>query len=225
MTNGSTTGPSAFPEPTALAPVRPFAWRRRAVRAAFALVAFLLLAAAWWSLAAVGIRTITEGRVYQSGVLAEADLREAVRRLGIRSVIDVRQPLEEVRPERELLSALGVRHIHIPTGQVPDEPGIERFLEVMSDPATYPVLIHCHHGVGRSVLFSALYRIEFEGWDREQARRAALKPTRRIVPGGSFAVDGPKGAYLLGYAPRRARQRTGPRPREAAMTARSVGSR
>lgn len=122
-----------------------------------------------------------------------------VRQRGIRSVVDLRQPLEEVQPEIAVLAALGVKHIHIPSAQVTEDAAVKRFLEVMSDPATYPVLIHCQHGIGRSVLFSAIYRVEFEGWDREQARQASLRPIRRIFPGGTFAVNGAKGSYLLGY--------------------------
>jgi protein tyrosine phosphatase (PTP) superfamily phosphohydrolase (DUF442 family) len=201
MTNGSATELSASLDEVAPLPARPFAiHRRRAALAALVLLVFAAPAAGlWWLQGKGGVRTITEGRVYQSGVLAPEDLRRLVRRHGIRSVIDLRQPLEEVQPEISVLSALGVKHIHIPSGQVTEDAAVKRFVEVMRDPATYPVLIHCHHGIGRSVLFSAIYRVEFEGWDREQARQASLRPIRRIVPGGTFAVNGPKGSYLLGY--------------------------
>lgn len=201
MTNGSATGFPASLDGVPPALARPFAiHRRRAARAALVLLVFSgLLAGLWWSQGKGGVRTITEGRVYQSGVLAAEDLRRVVRQQGIRSVIDLRQPLEEVQPEIAVLSALGVKHIHIPSAQVTEDAAVKRFLEVMSDLATYPVLIHCQHGIGRSVLFSAIYRVEFEGWDREQARQASLRPIRRIVPGGTFAVNGPKGSYLLGY--------------------------
>ena len=67
----------------------------------------------------------------------------------------------------------------------------------MADPDVYPVLIHCHHGVSRSVLFSALYRIEYEGWDNERARLA----TRFITDGSSFDTDKRKGRFLQDYVP------------------------
>ncbi|MGH8642279.1 MAG: dual specificity protein phosphatase family protein [Burkholderiales bacterium] len=186
------------------------------MRAAFVLLVLAgLLGGLWWSQGKGGVRTITQGRVYQSGVLSAEDLRRVVRQQGIRSVIDLRQPLEEVQPEIAVLSALGVKHIHIPSAQVTEDAAVKRFVEVMSDPATYPVLIHCQHGIGRSVLFSAIYRVEFEGWDREQARQASLRPIRRIVPGGTFAVNGPKGSYLLGYMSPRDTVASAPEPGSA----------
>ena len=43
------------------------------------------------------------------------------------------------------------------------------------------------------------YGIEKEGWDPEEARRAAKPLSFR----GDFAPDGKKGRYLRGYRPRR----------------------
>lgn len=200
MTDGNTSGAQALPEGAALAP------RRTAVRpwivAALCVLASVLVGL-WWVLGADQFRTIAEGSVYQSGVLAPDDLREKVRQFGIRTVIDLREPWDEVKGEREALSAQGVQHIHLPTGQIPEDGTVSRFLDLMSNPATYPVLIHCEHGTGRSVLFSAIYRIEFQGWEREQARLATRPALRWLVPGASFAVGAPKGDYLLTYALRR----------------------
>ncbi len=204
MADGKTTRPQAVPAGTAFVPQRTFLRLRPPVLAVLLLCVLASVVACLWL--ALGeyrdtVRTITEGRIYQSGVLAPDDLRDEVRRLGIRTVIDLREPLGEVQGERAVLLALGVEHVHMPTGQIPEESTVSRFLDVMSDPATYPVLIHCHHGTGRSVLFSAIYRIEFEGWDREQARLATRSNLRWLLfPGASFAVGAPKGNYLLEYA-------------------------
>jgi protein tyrosine phosphatase (PTP) superfamily phosphohydrolase (DUF442 family) len=202
MIDGNSTGAQALPEGAGPAPQRTFLRPRVLAVAALCILASVV-ACLWWVLGADRVRTIAEGSVYQSGVLAPDDLREEVRRLGIRTVIDLREPWEEVKSEREVLSALGVEHVHMPTGQIPEDSTVSRFLDLMSNPATYPVLIHCHHGTGRSVLFSAIYRIEFQGWDREQARLATRSSLRWLSPGASFAVDAPKGVYLLKYAARR----------------------
>ena len=156
----------------------------------------------WWDTRRDRIRTISEGRVYQSGEFTPEQLRHEVRRLGIRTVIDLREPPEEVRSESVVLSAIGVRHVHLPSAWVPEQDTVDRFLEVMRDPAAYPVLIHCKHGTGRSVLLSAVYRIEFEGWDRERARLATRSTVRWLMPGASFAADAPKGKFLRDYAKR-----------------------
>lgn len=162
----------------------------------------IALSYAWWETRRDRIRTITEGRVYQSGEFAPDQLRAEVQRLGIRTVIDLREPPEDAQRERDALSGTGARFVHLPSSRVPDQATVDRFLEIMRDPTVYPVLIHCKHGTGRSVLLSAIYRIEFEGWDRERARLATRSTLRWMLPGASFAVDAPKGKYLLDYVKR-----------------------
>lgn len=204
MTDGNSSGAQALAERPVPAPQRTFR-RPRALAVATLSILAIVVPGLWWALghSQDTIHTIAEGRVYQSGVIAPDDLRDTVRRLGIRTVIDLREPWEEARGEREILSALGVVHVHMPTGQIPEDSTVSRFLDLMNNPATYPVLIHCLHGTGRSVLFSAIYRIEFEGWERERARLAARPALRWWFPGASFAVGAPKGDYLLAYASRR----------------------
>lgn len=142
---------------------------------------------------------ITDGKVYKSGTIPPEKLNHYLNRYHLKTVVDLRDVDEQadVDAERAALEPLGVEHVHLPTGQVPPQKTVDAFLELMTDPDVYPVLIHCHHGVSRSVLFSALYRIEFEGWDKERARLA----TRLITEGSSFDTDSRKGRYLQNYVP------------------------
>lgn len=156
---------------------------------------------AHWTLIQRRFQTITEGTVYQAGALPPEDLTRTVREHGIRTVIDFRRGDDEqgtVVAEAQALAAIGVAHVHLPTGQVPPRETVDGFLEVMDDPARYPVLIHCFHGEGRSSLFVALYRIEYEGWANERARQA----TRLFPELSSFALDERKGAFLRDYVRR-----------------------
>lgn len=142
---------------------------------------------------------ITDGKVYKSAAIPPEKLASYVDSYHLKTVVDLRDVDEQadVDAERAALEKLGVTHIHLPTGQVPPQETVDKFLELMAKPDVYPVLIHCHHGVSRSVLFSALYRIEFEGWDTERARLA----TRLITDGSSFDTDARKGRYLQNYVP------------------------
>jgi len=152
--------------------------------------------------------TITRDQVYKSGVIPPDKLEKFINRYNIRTIIDLRTPARDSRLnpgkqndidlEHKILTELGVRHINIPSPQVPPNDAVEAFLEVMDDEGSKPVLIHCFHGRGRAVLFSAIYRIEYEGWDNERARRA----TRMITWGSSFSKNTSKGIYLLDYIPR-----------------------
>lgn len=160
----------------------------------------------YWAHWTYRFETIDPGKVYSSAAMPPARLEAYVRRYGLRTVIDLRgtrlQP--EVSAESAALAPMGVRHIHLPSKQVPSPAVVERFLEVMGDPQIYPVLIHCDHGQGRAMVLAAIYRMEFQGWDNARALDAA----RWINMGTSFDRDTSKGRYILQYATRRAKSGT-----------------
>jgi protein tyrosine/serine phosphatase len=185
-------------------------WRRVAI-----VVAALGLVAAGWNWYWVHVRhrlgTVSEGQVYKSGAMPPAQMAAVAKSLKLRVVIDLRTsiegqdstnttPMRDIDAERAALAAIGVKHFHLPSAQVPTDATVDRFLEVVADPANRPFLIHCYHGTGRTELFAALWRIEFEGWTNDAARRA----TRFIVAGTSFGVTAEKGRYLMEYRLRRA---------------------
>ena len=173
---------------------------------------------AHWDYVECRFNTITPGAVYCSAAMAPERLVKTVHKYGIKTVIDFRNPGKEesdsvdaVMMEDKALAAIGVRHVRVPSDQIPSDDTVKLFLEVMSDPINRPVLMHCHHGEGRAVLFSALYRIEFEHWSPDHARRA----TKMIIfPGSTFATDGPKGQYLLGYKSRMLSATNAPTPQD-----------
>lgn len=142
---------------------------------------------------------VIEGRVFRSAAMPTDVLLDRVMGHGIRSVVDLRTEPEAVEAERRALASAGVRHFSIPSDQVPSPETVDAFLAVMAERAEYPVLIHCHHGRGRAVLFAALYRIEFEGWENDRARLAS----RPMAVLSSFSASEPKGEYLVSYVPRR----------------------
>lgn len=142
---------------------------------------------------------VTQDAVYRSAAMPPDDLQRLVEKKGIRTVIDFRNTLADVIPEREAMEQLGVRHVHLPTEQVPDMRFVRAFLKVMDSPESYPVLIHCRHGIGRTGVFVALYRMEYEGNSNEQARHEQY--VYRL--GTNFEPDSSKGAFLMRYVPRR----------------------
>lgn len=155
--------------------------------------------------------TITEGKVYKSGVIPPNQLPDYIKKYHIKSVVDLRFPgtadLEnnpeipaELTAEKEAIAKLnGVNYFNNGSDQVPKQENLDSFFKIMDNPANYPVLIHCYHGVGRAEMYSAIYRIEYEGWDNEEARNAV----RTLIKFSSFDVEKPKGEYLKAYESRK----------------------
>jgi protein tyrosine/serine phosphatase len=154
---------------------------------------------------------ITEGKVYKTAAIPPDEIDEFVEKYKIKTVIDLRMPGTndtilnpetpgELTLEKMAVEAIpNVQYINIPTPQVPENHSVDAFLKVMDDSTNYPVLIHCYHGTGRAPLFSAIYRIEYENFSNDEARRNA----RFFVPFDSFDHNTPKGEYLKAYQRRR----------------------
>ena len=159
----------------------------------------------WWGQVNHRLEEMSPGALWKSGAMPPEELVATCRRLGIKTVIDLRtagstdpeQPenVEDVKAEGRALAAAGLTHVHIPSEQVPDDATVDRYLAAVSNATGQPFLVHCHHGTGRAELFSAIYRIEVDGWDYDRARRA----TRWIPYWSSFSPNKPKGQYLLQY--------------------------
>jgi protein tyrosine phosphatase (PTP) superfamily phosphohydrolase (DUF442 family) len=139
------------------------------------------------------LREVDPGRVYRSGQMNADGFRDARDLYGLRTVICLRDddPDPEVPlgflpgggtvKESALCARLHMRYVFIapdlvsrraPPGRRPE--AIERFLEVMDDPASYPVLIHCNAGLNRTGVLVAVYRMEYQGWSRAEAFRDTL---------------------------------------------------
>ncbi|MCG2612126.1 dual specificity protein phosphatase family protein [Flavobacterium sp. SM15] len=155
--------------------------------------------------------TITEGKVYKSGVIPPDEIEEYVKKYKIKSIVDLRFPgtgdlvnnpeiPAELTAEKEAIAKIpGVNYYNNGSDQVPKQENLDTFFKIMDNPANYPVLIHCYHGVGRAEMYSALYRIEYEGMDRDEARTS----TRVLTKWSSFDLGKPKGDYLHNYKSRK----------------------
>ncbi|MFC7772931.1 dual specificity protein phosphatase family protein [Flavobacterium sp. GCM10027622] len=155
--------------------------------------------------------TITEGKVYKSGVIPPDEIEDYVKKYKIKSIVDLRFPgtgddvnnpeiPEELTAEKNAVEKIpGVNYFNNGSDQVPKQQNLDRFFEIMDKPENYPVLIHCYHGVGRAEMYSALYRIEYEGMDRDEARTS----TRFLTKWSSFDLGKPKGDFLHAYESRK----------------------
>jgi protein tyrosine/serine phosphatase len=156
------------------------------------------------------LKVISEGKVYKSGVIPPEDIADFVKEHHIKSIIDLRFPgtgddvnnpeipVELIAEKEAAAKIKGLNYFNIGSDQVPKPENLEAFFKVMDNKANYPVLIHCFHGVGRAEMYSAIYRIEYENWDRDEAR----KETRFLTKFSSFDLGKPKGDFLHSYVKR-----------------------
>ena len=154
---------------------------------------------------------ITEGKVYKSGVIPPDEIAGYVKDNHIKSVIDLRFPgtndlINNPENPAELIAEIkavhaipGVNYFNVGSDQVPVQKNLDAFFKIMDNKANYPVLIHCYHGIGRAEMYSAIYRIEYENFTNEDAR----KGVRTLVKWSSFDDGTPKGEYLKAYKSRK----------------------
>jgi protein tyrosine/serine phosphatase len=155
--------------------------------------------------------TITEGKVYKSGVIPPDEIEDYVEEYKIKSIIDLRFPgtgdevnnpeiPAELTAEKEAIAKIkGVNYFNNGSDQVPEPHNLDTFFKIMDDPKNYPVLIHCYHGVGRAEMYSAIYRIEYENMEKDEARTN----TRLLTKWSSFDLGKPKGDFLHNYQRRK----------------------
>lgn len=131
------------------------------------------------------LRVVEDGRVYRSGSMSVDGFEEAIRRYGIRTVLNLQEespdpslPKSYLNPtsekESELCKRLGVQYefmlvdLKMPnSGETPD--AYAKFFKLMDDEKNYPVLIHCRAGLHRTGCLAALYRMEYNGWTKNEA--------------------------------------------------------
>ena len=158
--------------------------------------------------------TITEGKVYKSGVIPPDEIADYVKEYKIKSIVDLRFPgtgddvnnpeiPAELTAEKEAVAKIdGVNYFNNGSDQVPNQKNLDIFFKIMDNPDNYPVLIHCYHGVGRAEMYSAIYRIEYENWLPEEARTS----TRFLTKFSSFDIGKPKGDYLHNYKKQKSKE-------------------
>lgn len=166
------------------------------------------------------LRVIEPGVAYRCGQLTANGFRDAVRRYGIKVIINLREdepdPLMpetwRAKPtvrESDLCRELGVRYVVVDGGDLSPAPGgppdrpaaIDHFLDVVDEARANkePFLFHCKAGRDRTGQFTALYRMEYNG----RSKAAALREMKANGFEPFAATDGNAyvRAFVRDYAP------------------------
>jgi len=89
--------------------------------------------------------------------------------LGVKTILDLREDASgSARSDAE---RAGLRYINLPLKdkRYPQADAAARFLEIVSNPANWPVYMHCAGGRHRTGAMGAVYRMTVDGWDVERA--------------------------------------------------------
>ena len=118
-------------------------------------------------------------------------------KIGVETVIDLRETDERARAEEKVVRATGMKYVNVPmTGLTPPtEAEITRILGIFEDKATGPVFVHCRRGADRTGVVVASYRINHDRWDNARALREAKTC-------GMSVFQFPRQSYIRAFAPR-----------------------
>jgi len=95
--------------------------------------------------------------------------------IGVKTVIDLREPGERATSEERVVKGAGMSYINVPmTGLTPPtEAEMAKLLPILEDTTTGPVFVHCWRGADRTGAVIAAYHIDHDQWDNERALRDA----------------------------------------------------
>ncbi|MBN1674889.1 MAG: tyrosine-protein phosphatase [Kiritimatiellae bacterium] len=106
-------------------------------------------------------------RLYRSAQPTAEGMRQ-LKRIGIRTIINLRS----FHSDRAEIGDTGLAYEHLYVKPWhPEEEELVRFLQIVTDEARTPALVHCQHGADRTGTLCAVYRMAVCGWTREEALR------------------------------------------------------
>ena len=111
-----------------------------------------------------------DDKVYRSGQPDRKGFQE-LQALGIKNVLSFRDHHADDRDAKGL--GLTLHRVKMEAGEIRDEQVAEALRIIRT--AKGPVLIHCWHGSDRTGLVSAMYRILYQNWSKDEAIEELMK--------------------------------------------------
>ena len=132
---------------------------------------------------------------------------EALSALGVHTIVNLRAEHDE----RHLVEQLGLKYVHIPIGPSPfgvairfPESALRKFFDVVDDPGSGRVFVHCLRGADRTGVLVGAYRITRERWDADaayrEARQIGMRWWYRGFRAQLYELAAPEGARLSASA-------------------------
>ena len=94
-----------------------------------------------------------------------------LKRLGVTTVLDLRDGRKHIETERRKVEALGMRFVSIPTSGThgPNHEQVAEFLQLLRQNPGQKIFVHCHYGADRTGVMIAAFRIAQQSWTAQQA--------------------------------------------------------
>lgn len=146
--------------------------------------------------AGVGNFHKVDDNVYRGAQPTDEGFRNLAK-LGIKTVIDLREASDRSLAEEKTVTAAGMRYVMIPMRgmQKPSDESIRKALDLLEDKTSGPVFVHCMRGADRTGDVIACYRVEHDLWKNT----AALAEARSL---GMSWFQKSIQHYVLSYHPR-----------------------
>lgn len=129
---------------------------------------------------------------YRSAALQPKDIK-TLKQLDVKTVVNLRS----FHSDDDLLKNTGIKAVHvgINTWEINDKNVIDALRAIRAGARQGPVLLHCWHGADRTGLVTAMYRVVFQGWSKQQALEELTEggygyhPLWKNIPKYMAAVD------------------------------------
>jgi tyrosine-protein phosphatase SIW14 len=148
--------------------IRLFLQRRTA--ALFLAAALPTVTFAASELAGVGNFQKVDEHVYRGAQPTEQGFLNLAK-LGIATVVDLREAGDRVKAEERVVTAAGMHYVSVPMKgmETPSGESVAKVLSLLEDQATGPVFVHCQRGADRTGGVIACYRVEHDHWQNDRA--------------------------------------------------------
>jgi hypothetical protein len=119
-----------------------------------------------------------QGMVYRSAWLQGEVFAELISKYQIRTILNLCNPDEMGRDrcldQRQFVRGSGANLVELPLPPttLAEGPEVEQLVKILSNPDSYPILVHCQHGVTRTAKVLAMYDILYRGKSAEASLAA-----------------------------------------------------
>jgi uncharacterized protein (TIGR01244 family) len=96
---------------------------------------------------------------------------QSLAKMGVKTVIDLRQTDGRSAVEKHSVEAAGMRYVNVPMYGMttPNSRDVAKVLALFEDKNAGPVFVHCRRGADRTGTVVACYRISHDHWENKKA--------------------------------------------------------